>query len=134
MSVTNPVLATASPERLIFTTLVPNQNICSFGGSGWLMEISPINGGNLGQSVFDTNNDGVIDTADTVNGGFVSGIDPGLGIMPEPVIVFKDGPQPLDLKLLTGSTGDVKSIKNYLTPPAPGPGAGTGRRSWRQLQ
>jgi hypothetical protein len=58
--------------------------------------------------------------------------------MPEPVIVNDPDPnQPMDHKLISGSTGAVKAVKNYLTPPPPGGGGsgpGTGRRSWRQLQ
>lgn len=138
ISVTNPVLATSNPERIIFTTLVPQQTSCSYGGTGWLMEISPVNGGNLGVAVFDINNDGVVDATDLVGGTGVSGINPGIGIMPEVVVVNHPDPTtPLDLKLVSGSTGAVKSVKNYLTPPAPpggGSGSGTGRRSWRQLQ
>jgi type IV pilus assembly protein PilY1 len=138
MSVTNPVLAATSPERIIFTTLVPQQTACSYGGTGWLMEVSPVNGGNLGVAVFDINNDGVVDATDLVGGAGVSGINPGIGIMPEPVIVNDPDPnQPMDHKLISGSTGAVKAVKNYLTPPPPGGGGsgpGTGRRSWRQLQ
>jgi type IV pilus assembly protein PilY1 len=134
MSVTNPVLATSAPERIIFTTLVPQQTACAYGGTGWLMEVSPVNGGNLGVAVFDVNNDGVVDTADLVNGTGVSGINPGIGIMPEIVIVNHPGTVPMDLKLASGSTGAVKSIKNYLTPSPGGTGSGTGRRSWRQIK
>ena len=106
------------------------------------MEVSPVNGGNLGTVVFDVNNDGVVDTADMVNGAAVSGVNPGIGIMPEVVIVNNPNPStPIDLKLASGSTGAVKSIKNYLTPPPSGGGGGgggtgsvTGRQSWRQLK
>jgi hypothetical protein len=59
--------------------------------------------------------------------------------MPEVVVVnHPTASTPLDLKLASGSTGAVKSVKNYLTPPSTPPGGGTGpgtgRRSWRQLQ
>jgi type IV pilus assembly protein PilY1 len=139
MSVTNPVLATSDPARIIFTTLVPTQTACAYGGTGWLMEVSPVNGGNLGVAVFDINNDGAVDATDLVGGAGVSGINPGIGIMPEVVVVnHPTASTPLDLKLASGSTGAVKSVKNYLTPPSTPPGGGTGpgtgRRSWRQLQ
>lgn len=137
MSVSNPVLATSAPERLIFTTLVPTQTACEYGGTSWLMEISPTTGGNLAKTIFDINGDGVIDTADNAAGQAVSGINPGMGIVSEPVIVTQTGSTPIDIKLLSGSTGAVGSVRNYLdVPPGGGGGAGSssGRRSWRQLK
>jgi type IV pilus assembly protein PilY1 len=134
MSVTNPVLATAAPERLIFTTLIPSQDPCLGGGTGWLMEVRPDTGGNVGQAVFDLDGDGVISAADLANGIAVSGVNLGLGIMPEVVLVNKPGSTPIDLKLVTGSTGGLAAPKNYLNPPLPPTGATGGRRSWRQLQ
>ncbi len=125
--VTDPLLRTG---RIIFTTLVPNDSPCAVGGTSWLMELNFRNGGPPEFSVFDLNEDGVFDGGDsTTTGEFVIGIDPGLGVMPEPVIV-DDPAKSRELKIGTGTSGDVKAIANN-----PGPLDGVqGRRSWRQMR
>ncbi len=123
--VANPILRTG---RIIFTTLVPSNLPCSVGGTSWLMELSFRHGGPPDFSVFDINGDGVFNSADTVNGNVVVGIDPGLGIMPEPVVI-DDPANNRELKVATGTLGDVAGIGNN-----PGPQNPTsGRRSWRQV-
>ena len=130
MSVTNPVLLTTdvvTMPRIIFTTLVPNTSACSAGGTGWLMELNPINGGSLSAPFVDTNGDGVIDASD----GTPAGIDLGIGLISEPVIISDPANQQID-KALSGSTGAVKLVKQTgLIPTTPPP---NGRKSWRQLR
>ncbi len=128
-AVSNPVLLGGTLPRILFTTLIPQSDACSFGGTSWLMEISPTNCGRLSQSVFDIDGDGTVtgDTGDLANGTVVSGINPGIGIMPEPVIL-RDPANGQDLKAETGSTGAVTTIKNYVS------GSTGGRQSWRQLK
>ncbi|MCF6230793.1 MAG: hypothetical protein L3J62_08395, partial [Gammaproteobacteria bacterium] len=63
MQVTESVLRDG---RIIFTTLIPNDQMCSFGGSGWLMELDAANGGRLDWAVFDLNNDGIFTAYDWV--------------------------------------------------------------------
>jgi type IV pilus assembly protein PilY1 len=53
---------------LIYTTIIPSNDVCVAGGSGWLMEVNAANGGQLPSSVFDTNGDGVINNLDTIGG------------------------------------------------------------------
>lgn len=127
MQVSNPVLIGGTLPRVIFTTLIPENSACSFGGSSWLMEVSPKNGGRLSDVIFDINGDGVADSSDTASSVPVSGINPGIGIMPEPVIL-RDPANKRDFKVITGSTGDVKSQKNFVSK------ASGGRQSWRQLK
>ncbi len=123
--VANPILRTG---RVIFSTLVPSDLPCSVGGTSWLMELNSRHGGPPDFSVFDLNGDGTFNSGDTVGGNIVVGIDPGLGIMPEPVIV-DDPARNRELKIGTGTLGDVAGIANN-----PGPNNPTsGRRSWRQL-
>lgn len=43
--------------RIIFTSNIPDNNPCSHGGNGWLMEVDANTGGRLGYSVFDVNDD-----------------------------------------------------------------------------
>lgn len=128
MQVSNSVLLGGTVPRIIFTTLIPASAKCSFGGSSWLMELNPTNGGQLNETVFDINNDGVIDDNDRVGGTtMVSGINPGIGILPEPVIV-RDPANKRDLKIESGSTSTVTAVKNYVSKPS------GGRQSWRQLR
>ena len=125
--VADPVLRTG---RIIFPTLVPNDSPCAVGGTSWLMELNFRNGGPPAFPVFDLNDDGTFNTSDMTSGGqFIIGIDPGLGIMPKPVLL-DDPAKSRELKITTGTGGDVKGIANN-----PGPDtAAAGRRSWRQMQ
>jgi type IV pilus assembly protein PilY1 len=128
MSVSNPILLGGVLPRVIFTTLIPDSSACTFGGSGWLLELNPRNGGQLSEAVFDLNGDGVIDANDMISGTTpVAGINPGLGIMPEPVIL-RDPAHKQDLKISTGSTGAVKALKNFVGK------IPSSRQSWRQLK
>ncbi|MBI3900125.1 MAG: hypothetical protein HY308_17800 [Gammaproteobacteria bacterium] len=126
-SVSKPVLLGGATPRIIFTTLIPDSTPCNFGGTGWLMELNPTNGGKLAKAVFDLDNNGIIDSNDEYLGGSVAGINPDNGILPDPVIM-RDSPKGKDLKLLAGSKGAVVAVKNYV-----GKISG-GRQSWRQLQ
>lgn len=51
-------------EKVIFTTLVPSDDACDFGGSSWLMEFNYGTGGRLDYSPVDVNGDGVINSQD----------------------------------------------------------------------
>ncbi len=128
MSVSDPILAGGVLPRIIFTTLIPDNSACAYGGSSWLMELNPQNGGRLSQSIFDFNGDNAITSADLINGtDAVAGINAGIGIMPQPVIVHDDSNN-RDILISTGSTGAVTGITNLL------PKAQSGRQSWRQLK
>lgn len=127
-SVSNPVLIGGTVPRIIFTTLIPQTDPCSAGGTSALMELNPKNGGRLAEQVFDINGDGTIDSNDMIGGTIpVAGIFPGIGIMPEPTII-RDPANKTDLKAETGSSGAVLTIKNYVS------GTQAGRQSWRQLK
>lgn len=127
MVVFNPQLRST---RVIFTTLIPESQACSFGGTGFLMELNFQNGGALPFDVFDINNDGVFNDADRAGQpSVISGMKTSLGVMPDPTII-DDPANGRELKILTGSSGAVTSVANN-----PGPTASaTGRRSWRQLK
>lgn len=130
MSVSNPVLLGGGLPRIIFTTLIPNNIACSFGGSSWLMELNPANGGRLPEQVFDTDGDGAIDDDDKIAGTPpqpTAGMKSTIGIMPEPIIV-RDPDNGRDLKIVAGSAGTIQSIKNYVSKQS------GGRQSWRQLR
>ncbi len=126
-------------DRIIFTTMMPDDNPCSAGGTGWLMELDARDGSRLAFSPFDVNNDGIFDEDDyiqatvDVNGdGTVddndkvppSGVKSEVGIIPMPAILTGDGEE---YKYTPGTTGDIQTTREN-----PGPGA-SGRQSWREL-
>ena len=126
----NPVLRN---ERIIFTTLIPDVQICSFGGTSWLMEMNAFTGGRLEDSPFDLNDDKMFDDSDKVsvniNGSnelvSVSGLQSTEGILPTPTVLSAGR---TEIKFNSGSKGGI-----FVTVENPGPKA-SGRIAWRQFQ
>ncbi|MGE0809333.1 MAG: pilus assembly protein [Immundisolibacter sp.] len=124
--------------RIIFTTLIPSGETCSYGGTSWLMEMDAITGGRLKETPFDLNGDGLFNSDDwaTATGDFdgdgtpetvrvpASGKKSKEGIIKTPAII---GAGEKEYKYASGTTGNVEITVE------PG-GGGTGRQSWRQLQ
>ena len=52
--------------RLIVITFTPDSDRCSDGGSSFLMQLDSFTGGNTSGFLFDINQDGIIDSSDTV--------------------------------------------------------------------
>lgn len=52
---------------LFFNTLIPDDTTCSFGGSGWIMSVNLTNGGIPPHTIFDLNDDGIIDDTDVTD-------------------------------------------------------------------
>ncbi|MGH8584153.1 MAG: pilus assembly protein, partial [Gammaproteobacteria bacterium] len=136
--VTNPLLR---GERLLFTTLLPSDDPCKFGGDGWLMELDVASGGQLAFAPFDLNDDGQFSQDDFIDldGDGKGDVPPGgvkLGGQGSSPVVLSDGGggssggggAPSELKLISLSNGQVKPVKNN-----PGPGQ-EGRQSWRQMR
>ncbi|BCX88538.1 type IV pilus assembly protein PilY1 [Methylomarinovum tepidoasis] len=135
--VTEPILR---GNRVIFTTLVPSEDPCSAGGSGWIMELDAVQGtrlpsspfdlnGNGGfgnddlvQAIWDVNGDGTVDADDAVP---VSGIQSTVGIPSSPGIVSMDDNK--EKKYISGSSGNVQPLTEKAG------SAKTGRLSWRQI-
>jgi type IV pilus assembly protein PilY1 len=128
--VSDPILRN---ERIIFTTLIPNTQICSFGGTGWLMELDARTGGRLDTSPFDLNDDEQFDDNDkvtvSINGTnetvAISGLQSTEGILPSPTILSSGT---TEIKYNSGSAGGI-----FVTVENPGPSA-AGRQAWRQFQ
>jgi type IV pilus assembly protein PilY1 len=116
--VSNPVLRDG---RIIFTTLLPSQSPCEFGGSSFVMQLDYINGGQLGFPAFDLNADGSFDDSDSDASGRMTDI----GIVPTPSIL-SDSTN--DFAVISGSSGDLDAIELNVGVTA------TGRQSWRQLE
>jgi type IV pilus assembly protein PilY1 len=134
MVVTDPILRSG---KLIFTTLIPNANLCSSGGNSWLFEINASSGGRLPYSVFDLNGDNTFNSQDYVkvtnpNTGKdtyvpASGMKSKNGLLSQPAILSNC--KGANCLYLQGSNGKKPSplLSNG------GPGT-NGRQSWRQLQ
>ncbi|NOT10421.1 MAG: hypothetical protein HOP23_01060 [Methylococcaceae bacterium] len=127
---------------VVFSTIIPNADPCSFGGRSHLMEIDALSGGEPSGAPFDTNGDGIVDDDDFVIIDGIrhaaSGIDLGVGITKTPAVVESTN---VDYKYVSGSTGDIGTAVDAAGGGCVGAGCGGGggggggiRRSWRQLK
>lgn len=135
--VTTPIVRNG---HVIFTTVIPDTNPCSGGGSSWIMELNVLSGARLDEAPFDINHDGKFDDDDLIpvtdaNGDTIyippSGLasEDGMGILQSPGVVDGDRESgPVQYKYSPGSSGSIQRITEN-------PGAGTtGRQSWRQIR
>lgn len=120
-------------DKLIFSTVIPTNDPCDFGGESWLMELSALNGARLNYNVFDINNDGQFDGNDATtytSGGQsftvpVSGTKANVGLVATPSVLNAGDKE---YKYLPGTSGGIQKIHEN-------PGSQIyGRQSWRQLQ
>ncbi len=116
-------------DKIIFSTLIPNNEVCDFGGDGWLMELNIEDGGRLDYSPFDLNNDHNFNPADYVEVDGtqvpVSGRKSTVGIIPKASILSAGD---TEYKYTPGTSGEIEKITEN-------PGAiKEGRRSWKQLK
>jgi len=113
------------PDRVRFTTLVPDDDPCGSGREGFVMDLMIVSGARYHESVFDLSSDGVIDEDDMVYGRIISGVQFGTG------------------ERLTSLRGDGNI--EYLYPGDPESAGGEpliglgsdvpiGRQSWRQIR
>ena len=125
-------------NRVIFTTLIPDANPCSTGGSSWLMEMDALTGGRLDETPLDLNNDGEFSEADFVEviiDGVptrvpVSGMQPDVGITQKPGILSGEDSE---FKYLSGTTANAGGSNIQRAVENPGANA-RGRQSWRQVK
>ncbi|HUX64516.1 pilus assembly protein [Sulfuricella sp.] len=120
--------------KIIFTTMIPETTACSYGGSGWLMEMDALSGGHPLDPVLDVNGDGKIDLADVIAFGG-SNVPPSgkkmSGIPSAPGILGGAGGSStsnLENKYLNLSSGTIEKILESAGP------SGSGRVSWKQIQ
>jgi type IV pilus assembly protein PilY1 len=129
MQVSDPILRNG---RMIFSTIIPSTDPCTFGGTSWLMSLDALSGGRLNYPPFDLNNDHAFDNTDFVtlpDGTKVpaAGMQWKEGMVGKPGVVA--GGQSEDFAYGSGSSGNDAEKKNLNT----GPGD-RGRQSWRQLR
>lgn len=129
--------------RIIFSTIIPDNASCSFGGTSWLMEIDALTGARLDLTPFDLTGDGLINISDQIiiidtnNDGVVtttgegadddlsaSGKKSKVGMIKQPGVISAGD---IEYKYTSGSTGAMEGT----TESAPG---STGRQSWLQLR
>jgi type IV pilus assembly protein PilY1 len=129
--VTDSVL---SNGKIIFTTMIPDTTPCSYGGSGWLMELDALGGSRLSYPVFDVNGNAVINADDMISYSG-SNIPPSgqklAGIPSSPGILGGAGGSSTsgrENKYINLSSGTIQKVLE-----AAGPG-GSGRVSWKQIQ
>jgi len=120
-----PIVRGVSSKKIVFTSIIPTQDICDFGGRSWLMELDARNGNLTTTPVFDLNFDGKLDKQDNGNGKDVFNGWSQKGIMTSPAIL-KDK---IEYKILSGSTGVLRAVGE--APDAEQEGA---RQSWRQIK
>lgn len=119
-SVTNPL---AFGSIVFFNTVIPtssSSNMCSVGGSGWLMAVDLLTGGEPPFIPIDVNNDGVFDTSDQLASVSVVGTESS-GVPAESRFIS-------DKRVTADSTGAI-NIDNVRTS---GPPTGA-RMSWSEI-
>jgi len=122
-------------DRVIFSTLIPSEDPCDFGGDSYIMELNTFSGSRLFYAVFDLDGDGRFDESDfievVVDGQTIripaSGIAPGVGIISTPAVITGVGENMNEIKCVAGSSGALVCI-------AEAAAFGPGRQSWQQLR
>lgn len=116
--------------RVIFVTLIPDEDPCSSGGDGWIMELNADSGSRLPASPFDVNGDGIIDGDDFVNYSsedtIVSGVKSRSGIVAKPGILNNPKGGTDEYKYFSGTSGKVDIVGESSNPNS------RRRQSWRQ--
>lgn len=120
--VSNPVL---HGGRIIFTSIIPSNAICSAGGTSWLNELNYLNGGQLSSPPLDTNGDGQITSADTLVAGRKLAT---IGSAPSIQAGFGTRNNPIEEKIINESSGNISILKESGNPQ-------NGKRlSWQQIK
>lgn len=112
----------AVQTRVRFSTLIPSNDPCGTGRTGFVMDFNLLSGARAPNTVFDFNGDGLFNAADDVGGVPVSGITGGTG---ERITVIRDGDSAVDF--LYGGDGNKQGDSAGASGPV-------GRQSWRQLR
>ncbi|MEM8684332.1 MAG: PilC/PilY family type IV pilus protein [Pseudomonadota bacterium] len=119
--ITQPVIR---GDLVFFNSMIPDTNPCNYGGVGWQMVAKWNNGGRPDEVSFDTNNDGDLDTNDTVLGDAAIGIE---------IVGLPTFPVNLANKRYTATTettgGDTIEVTEIIEIET----GRTGRLSWEEL-
>lgn len=122
--VINPVIRSG---RAVFLTTIPSGDPCGAGGKSRILEVMATSGAAPSTSVFDWNNDGVVDEQDSsasvMNIDSASGGDAGLQVG---LTIITNGS--VEYKLTSGAGGGISAITESSD------GSNPGRASWRQIK
>jgi type IV pilus assembly protein PilY1 len=99
--------------RVFYTTMIPSDDPCKFGGTSWLIELDPMSGAMPTASIID------------LGGEVVAGVMSSVGIVKSFDFLSGEGAVAIGL----GSTGTTEAIR--LNPPVVSPRIG--RVSWREI-
>jgi type IV pilus assembly protein PilY1 len=130
-----PIMRT---DRIVFTTLIPNDDECSSGGNSWLMELDFITGARLAYSAFDLNDDEYFGLDDFIDIKVPSPTNPGtttdMAVATSGIFIPAIAKAPAfitigykDVKYSSLSSGLLLDVDNRSD-------LGSGRQSWRQLR
>ena len=112
--------------RVVISSLIPSTVVCSFGGDGWIIDVDVVTGNRT--AALDTNNDGLINNADYLNGSMVSGVQ--VGAVPAAATIMRgSGAQrALEFKMINTSSGTIVRV------PEAGNPVNSRRSAWEQIK
>lgn len=111
-------------DRVIFSTMMPSNDECGFGGRSWLMVLDLLSGARLTDAQLDTNGNNRIDAGDQA----VSGVS-AEEILARPAgLLCLSSDCQADRLMSSGTSGemDERALKSV--------GGARGRQSWRQIR
>lgn len=118
--VTASAIYKAVKSVLLVSSIIPVVDPCVPGGKGYLNAIAPFSGASLDAGFFDINDANGF-TDDKLNGRFIGGFDPNIGMPSKPVLIG-------NRLVVGGSSGGLASVKVNL-----GSKTIKGRLSWREI-
>lgn len=118
--VTRSNLVKLRTVALMASSIIPEEDPCAAGGSGFVNVINPFTGGRLTYPPFDLNGDGQFDAKDNLDGKPVGSFDPGVGMPGEAIVLG-------GRVIVGGSDAGMKEIRVPLA------GDNRGRLSWREI-
>ena len=118
--VTGSVIYNLIVPVLVGSSIIPEADPCSAGGSGFVNLIDPFTGGSVSEIIVDINTDDEFDDSDKLGNEIVGSVDPDIGMPGAPVLVG-------NRLIVGGSTGQIASFNVNL-------GSSTiGRLMWREI-
>ncbi len=128
--------AVARGDMIFFNTVIPTEDPCEYGGTGWMMSVRIENGGSSMSPVVDQNDDGLFnneDTSEVTLAGDSEKTDVGhSGKKVEDDEGLPGGPAIVGDKLFTRGSKEGEQPKDTALAPVTDSGP-VGRLSWEQL-
>lgn len=127
--------------RIVFTTLIPSENPCDFGGSGWLMELESRDGGGPRRPALDVNDDLIVDLEDAYDSndddvvdeedGGISGLRSD-AMLSAPAVLSISPTQ--EAKYLVRNRESTEGSGDFVQVTGEAAAGRAGRLTWRELQ